>query len=134
MTPETDRTIAARNGAIDLPPPEPMFVDRGEAGPIAWAVPPHLRDDLVIREVDVGDAHLVVVKDLVTHVLVRLGRVEWSLAKRFDGSTSLERARHDVEIEDHVKLDAADVLDFVARFRSLGFLDDVCPIFGAIGG
>jgi len=127
MTRETELSVAASTCATDLSPPKRSSTGLRRNANVTDEGSTHLRADLVIREIDAEDGPLVVVKDPRTHVLVRLGPVEWSLARRFDDSTSLDRVLRDVEAEEHVTLDRQDVLEFVARFRSLGFLDDTNP-------
>jgi len=124
MTTEIDTTVAAHQKATK---PEIACDDAASSDPPLHDKP-HLRDDVVVRQIDGEEGPVYVVKDLAAHVSIRLGVAEWSLLSRFDGTTTIDSARRAARLEDRIGIDLADARWFVERLRQLNFIDDEVPV------
>jgi len=124
MTTEIDTTVAANEKATE---PEITCGDAASSDPPLHDKP-HLRDDVVVRQIEGDEGPVYVVKDLAAHISIRLGVAEWSLLSRFDGVTTIDSARRAARLEDHIGIDLADARWFVERLRQLNFIDDEVPV------
>jgi putative peptide zinc metalloprotease protein len=84
---------------------------------------PELRQDLVVSQTGQGEDIAYVIKDPVTRKFFRLKAPEYFIARRFDGSTSLEEIAAAYERQFDALLSRSSLEQFVNRMRELCLLE-----------
>jgi multidrug resistance efflux pump len=84
--------------------------------------PPGLRTDLVVSRLDTPEGPRFVVKDPVRGTFFRMGPDEYALARRLDGTATLDDVAASASAESGFTATAADIAPFVEQLEKRGLL------------